>query len=127
MLPMPWQMTATAQPGKEYVALLSYLPVNTYWAIPRLMKFSLETIGQLKKTPGVIGYSLAAELTRRTFWTLSAWQDQQSLMDFVEAIPHSEIMKKLIPYMGKTKFEQWTVTADKLPLQWNDAVKRIAS
>ena len=124
---MPWQTSATAQLGKEYVALLSYLPVNTYWAIPRLMKFSLDTINQLKKTPGVIGYSLAAEFTRRTFWTLSVWQNQQSLMDFVEAIPHSEIMKKLVPYMGKTQFAQWPVTADQLPLQWKDALPRIAS
>jgi len=125
MLPLPWKSFAALRDDKEYVALLSFLPLKRYRTIPRFVRLTLETQKQLSKAKGLIGYSLLAELLSKRFWTLSVWEDQQSLMDFVREIPHSEIMQALAPHMDKTQFAQWKVSASDIPLKWSDARKRM--
>jgi hypothetical protein len=120
----PWKTLAPADENHEYIALLSYLPLKSYRAIPRFIQFSMQIQMQLRETPGVIGYSLRARLLSRNFWTLSVWEDQKSLMDFVAKIPHGEAMKAMVSSMGPSKFTQWKVNASALPLRWEDAIKR---
>jgi hypothetical protein len=72
----------------------------------------------LAKSRGLIGYSLMAELLSKRFWTLSVWEDRQSLMDFVGEIPHSRIMQELAPHMDKSRFAEWMVRAAEIPIPW---------
>jgi len=37
----------------------------------------------LEESRGLIGYSLLAHLLEKRFWTLSLWEDEDALMDFV--------------------------------------------
>ena len=125
MLPTPWKSFAAPRDDKEYVALLSFLPLKRYRTIPKLARLAMETMGQLAKSHGLIGYSLGAELTRKRFWTISAWEDRQSLRDFVEQIPHSRIMQELAPHMGKTGFAEWAVRASEIPIPWATARRHL--
>jgi hypothetical protein len=125
MPPLPWKTLSSPVLGEQYVALLSFLPLKSFVMIPKFMWFALQTQRQLSHSPGLIGYSLLAEPFQRRFWTLSAWQDSQNLMDFVQQIPHSKIMQSLTPHMGKTRFVRWTVTAADIPLNWKDAQARL--
>jgi len=120
----PWIKFTTPDVNREYFALLSYLPLNKYRAIPAFMRFSFQIQKQLKTTPGIIGYSLRAKLFSRNFWTLSAWADEKSLMGFVVKIPHEQAMKAMAAHMGPTKFTKWKVPGSVLPLQWKDAMLR---
>lgn len=120
----PWIKFAPPDTNREYFALLSYLPLNKYRAIPAFLKFSFLIQKQLRTTPGVIGYSLRARLLSRNFWTLSAWAEEKSLMDFVVKIPHAQAMKAMIPHMGPTRFTKWKVLGSALPLRWEEAMKR---
>ncbi|HEX2715019.1 MAG TPA: DUF3291 domain-containing protein [Candidatus Acidoferrales bacterium] len=125
MLPLPWKTLAALDRDRDYVALLSFLPLKHYRAIPRFFWFVFETQRQLHKSQGVIGYSLLAQPLRRQFWTLSVWEDQQSLMNFVRQTPHSKIMQALAPLMGKTQFVQWKVSAKDIPPSWSEAKARM--
>ena len=125
MLPTPWKSFSSPHDDKEYMALLSFLPLKRYRTIPKLARLAMETMGQLAKSHGLIGYSLGAELTRKRFWTVSAWEDRQSLMDFVEQIPHSRIMQELAPHMDKTGFAEWTVRAPDIPIPWATALPHL--
>ena len=120
----PWKSLMQADTSREYFALLSYLPLNKYRGLPTFLRFSLQVLGQLRNTPGVVGYSLRAKLLSRNFWTLSAWTDEKALMEFVMKIPHAQAMKSLIPHMGPTKFTNWRVPGSALPLRWDDAMRR---
>jgi hypothetical protein len=120
----PWIKFTTPDANREYFALLSYLPLNKYRAIPAFMRFSLQIQKQLQRTTGIIGYSLRAKLFSRNFWTLSAWADEKSLMEFVVKIPHGQAMKEMAAHMGPTKFTKWKVPGSVLPLQWKDAMLR---
>jgi hypothetical protein len=121
MLPLPWKSFTSPKGDKEYVVLLSFLPLKRYRKIPKFARLTIETMGRLAKSRGLIGYSLAAELTLKRFWTLSVWEDQQSLMDFVGEIPHSRIMQELAPHMDKSRFAQWNVRASEIPIPWATA------
>lgn len=125
MPPLPWKVLAQLQPGAQYVALLSFLPLKSFRMIPRFMWFTFQTQRQLHHSPGLVGYSLLAEPLHCRFWTLSAWQDSKSLMDFVNQIPHSKIMQSLAPHMGKTRFVRWPVTSADIPLNWKAARSRL--
>jgi hypothetical protein len=119
----PWIKFAAPDTNREYVALLSYLPLNKFRAIPSFLNFLIQIQKQLRATPGIIGYSLRAKLLSRNFWTLSAWTDEKTLMEFVVKIPHGQAMKAMLPNMGSTNFTKWSVSGSALPLRWADAME----
>ena len=120
----PWITFAPADTHREYVALLSYLPLARYSAVPNFFRFTFQIQKQLRATPGIIGYSLRAKILSRNFWTLSVWEDQKALKEFVAKMPHEEAMRAMTPHMGPTKFTQWKVAGSSLPLRWNEAMQR---
>jgi hypothetical protein len=52
---------------------------------------------------------------RKTFWTLSAWTDQEHLDAFARAMPHLAVIRRLRPRMGQSRFVFWTVKGSALP------------
>jgi hypothetical protein len=125
MIPLPWKSMAKPIGGKDYVAMVSFLLLKQYRLIPKFLLLTFETQRQLARSSGLVGYSVYAELLKKRFWTLSVWQDNQSLMDFVAAVPHGRIMQQLAPHMGTTRFEQWTASAAEIPLKWPAARARV--
>jgi len=122
---IPWKVAETPVAGNRYLALISYLPLKHFRAVPKFFQCTFEIQRQLRTSPGLIGYSLEAQPVARKFWTLSVWRDQQSLMDFVGRVPHSRIMQELAPHLGKSRFVRWTVESQEIPLDWNSAKARI--
>jgi hypothetical protein len=120
-----WKTAEPPIPGFRYLALLSYLPLKHYRAIPKFFRFTFEIQRQLRTSPGLIGYSLEAQPFARKFWTLSVWRDQQSLREFVAAMPHGKVMQDLAPHMGRSQFSQWMVEPHEIPLDWKSAKLRI--
>ena len=122
----PWKSFHAPQPDRMYLALISYLPLRRYRAMPKFFRFTREIMRQLSSSHGLIGYSLDAHVLARRFWTLSAWENQQALNDFVLAQPHAHIMQDLAPHLGKTQFAQWQVSAAEIPLDWTSAKARLS-
>ncbi len=120
----PWKVIAAANMNREYVALLSYLPLRAYSKIPAFFRYTLEIQRQMNKTPGAIGYRMRAKVLSRTFWTLSVWEDDGTLMEFVRLTPHGEAMKSISPHMGATRFTRWKVPGSAVPPTWDEAMKR---
>jgi quinol monooxygenase YgiN len=123
----PWRALGAADPNGEYVALLSYLPLKSYWRIPHFFLYTAQVTKQLASAEGMLGYSVLARPLSKQFWTLSAWKDDAALRTFVQYPPHVRIMTALTPHMGETKFVRWTVTGSQLPLRWDDALRRFSS
>jgi len=122
---VPWRTYETPTPGARYLALISFLPLKHFRAIPNFFRFTFEIQRQLRTSAGLVGYSLNAQPFARKFWTLSVWRDQQALQDFVGAMPHSRTMQRLAAHMGKSQFAQWTVESREIPLDWSAAKARI--
>ena len=120
-----WKSFAPAEPGRDYFAMVSYLPLKSYLALPKCFGFAGEVRNQLKSAKGLIGYALDAQIFRRELWTLSVWDDDKSMMDFVREIPHLRVMKDMAPYMNQSQFANWKVREMDLPLDWGSAKSRI--
>ena len=121
---LPWQSFNVADPERQYVMLLSYLPLRHGWQIPQFLLHTARIMGQLRRSKGLLGFSLRAELGAKRFWTLSAWQDGAALQAFVRAQPHSQTMRAMATRMGATRFIGWTVKGSELPASWEEALRR---
>jgi heme-degrading monooxygenase HmoA len=103
--------------------LLSYLPLNKWRAIPKFMRYTYQIRRQLADSAGLIGYSLDANVPSREFWTLSVWEDEESLRRFVQRTPHGRVMTDLLSDMGQTSFFPFKVDGSSIPPGW-EATKR---
>lgn len=121
----PWKSFAAPESDKEYLALLSYLPLNTFRAMPKFLRYTRRIQHQLSDSGGLIGYSLDAKVFSREFWTLSVWEDEESLRRFVMRNPHGQVMADLVPHMGQTEFVRWKVSGSSVPPDWEEAKGRM--
>ena len=121
---MPWIELGPVDPSREYLVLLSYLPLRKYSKIPAFLRYTLQIQGQLRRTAGATGYSMRAKVLSRKFWTLSVWESERALMDFVRNVPHGDVMESLAAHMGATKFTRWKLPGSALPPYWDDAIRR---
>ena len=124
MVDRPLESIRTAG-NREYLALISFLPLKRYRKIPAFLRFSRQVARQLRGTRGLIGFSFRVKFLSRRFYTLSVWEDEQALMDFVGGNPHFDTMQVLGPHMGSTKFVRWTVRGSGVPPSWREAVHRL--
>lgn len=120
----PWRAFGSPDRSREFVALLSYLPLKSYSGIAPLVIYAVKVVKQLAKADGLVGYSMLAHPFSKRFWTLSAWESDAALRAFVQDPPHVRIMAALTPHMDKTNFVRWKVKASELPLKWDDALRR---
>jgi 3-phenylpropionate/trans-cinnamate dioxygenase ferredoxin component len=122
---LPWKSFATADSNKQYPALLSRLPLATFRAMPMFFRFFSGIRHQLAESEGLIGYSMDAHPLAKEFWTLSVWEDRDSLWRFVQNMPHSQAMKDLLPHMGQTEFFHFEVKGTSVPPDWQETKRRM--
>ena len=127
MPPLPWRAKTQPDPERSYLVMASRLPLRSRRTVPRFLRLTLSVVRQLERTEGLVGYTLLAQPMKETFWTLSAWTDQQHLDDFARAMPHLAIIRRLRPKMGPTRFAFWTVQGSALPITWEAAIDRLMS
>jgi quinol monooxygenase YgiN len=123
----PWRTFGSPESNGDFVALLSYLPLKSYWRVTPFIIYTVQVMKQLASAQGLRGYSLLAQPLSKRFWTLSAWENEAALRSFVQHPPHQRIMAALAPHMGETKFLHWTVKGSQLPLRWDDALGRFSN
>lgn len=124
MVDTPWRSLLPPDRGREYLALLSYLPLKGFRKMLTLQRQTNKIGAQLASTPGLLGYSFRAKLLSHRFWTLSIWEDERALMAFVARDPHRATMGTLQPYMAETAFTRWPIRGSDVPPSWVDAMQR---
>ena len=122
---LPWKSFVAPETGREYHAMLSYLPLNKWRTMPKFFRYTRQIQHQLANSEGLIGYSLDANVLSRKFWTLSVWEDEESLWRFVPRTPHGRVMTDLLPDMGQTEFFHWKVDGSSVPPDWEEAKRHL--
>jgi heme-degrading monooxygenase HmoA len=123
MLIRPWATIRKPEPGREYVALFSELYLLSFRTVPAFFSYSGKIQGQLKRSPGLIGFSLNAEVLRKAFWTLSVWESAEAIAEFVHENPHKGIMAALRGKIRNPRFIQWKISSIQCPPTWNHAFR----
>jgi hypothetical protein len=120
----PWVTMHRPNPERDYLVLLTELPVKRVRDLGAFLRDTWRIREQLRRTPGLLGYSLRARLLTRQFWTLSVWEGDAALDQFVFAHPHAHVMMALQGKMGRTRFVQWSLRGAELPPRWPAALAR---
>jgi hypothetical protein len=123
-LTKPWVTFRQPDQNREYLVLLTALPLTRFRDLGRFLLYTFRIQGQVRQTPGLLGYSLGAQVLKREFWTLSVWGGEAALREFVIEHPHSQVMRALQGKMGETRFVRWHLRGAELPPQWEDAFTR---
>lgn len=121
---IPWTRLTERdiEPEREYLALITYLPLNSYRAIPKFLKLTGQVRNQLKESQGAIGYSLLAYIFKKEFWTMSVWTDEDSLFRFVRTGAHARTMNEFTPHLSASrKFVKVGIKGFQIPLDWDQA------
>jgi hypothetical protein len=119
-----WKVLRPAEPDREYLVLLSYLPLRGFRDFPAFIGHDSRIAGQLAATHGLLGYSKLGRPWVKRFWTLSAWEGEAALTAFIHAGAHAGAMVGLRSRMGQTRFLRWTLPGSALPPTWGDALRR---
>ncbi len=123
--PSPWKQRAAVDPAREYVAFTSRFFLRSPLRVPAFLSRARRIMKQADDAPGIIGWSLGADLLRLEFHTLSAWEDAASLRRFVREGDHFASLQQFDRDMRrKTIFVYYTVVGRDLPLRWDDALVR---
>ncbi|MFD8985591.1 DUF3291 domain-containing protein [Streptomyces sp. NPDC059564] len=123
---IPWSTPTPAAPDAEVHVMASRFETAT---LTGAVKFFLRAPGiilQIRKAPGAHGAALRARVTRRTFLTLSAWEDRDALYRFARSEPHRSSSRAAAAHMKDSAFVHWTVPARELPISWEEAERRLA-
>jgi len=80
----PWRTLGSPDPNGDFVALLSYLPLKSYWRVLPFVFYTAQVMKQLASAQGLLGYSLLARPLSKRFWTLSALPNEEALRAFVQ-------------------------------------------
>src|SRR5207237_10931130 len=99
--------------------MASRLPLKSFRALPGFLRSTLQIRKQLAGTDGLIGYSLLAQLPRKTFWTVSAWESRAALRRFDTTDPHRVRVTQTRPHMMQSTFTFWTVRGNEQPVPWS--------
>lgn len=80
--------------------------------------------GPYGDVPGWVGASFR-NVGKLQWWTMSVWEDEASMMEFVASGPHLLAMTEISDVSAAAEATRLEVTADELPLDWDDALDRL--
>lgn len=127
MPPLPWTLGRYGpEDGAGVHALASTLSLRRYRDVPRFVRWALRIRGQLATAEGCAGYSLEAQLARKTFSTLSAWSSAAAMNDFVHGAEHARMLRDMSGRVGSSTFVEFGARPSELPLDWTSAKRRLA-
>ena len=113
--------------GPEYLVMASHLPLKSVFSTVRFFRGVLAVRKQLAAAQGLVGYALRARILARDYWTLSVWNDETALRQFMRASPHVQLMTSLKPVMRTTKFVTWKISAADGRPTWTRAMERLTT
>jgi heme-degrading monooxygenase HmoA len=122
---LPWKECQAVDPGRQYAAMASRLPLRAHRSVPGFLLDAMRIRGQLAHAPGLVGYALDAQPARKTFWTFSVWEDEQSLAEFAAADPHRLLARELKTQLTQSRFEFFAISGGELPLDWDQVRRRL--
>jgi hypothetical protein len=124
--PSPWSQRSAVDPAREYIAFTSAFHLKSLLRAPAFVRRAYKIMKQADAAPGIVGWSLGFNLFRLDFYTLSVWQDNDSLRRFVRAGEHLTSLTEFEHDLRKsTTFVHYKLFGRDVPATWKDALERL--
>jgi Domain of unknown function (DUF3291) len=102
---------------------LTRLRVRSFRFLPLFVLHTFRSLRQVKKAPGFQHGALLADRSW-TFWTMTAWDTQESMRQFMTTGFHSRAMPHLLDWCDEASVAHWSQLETTLP-SWTEADKRM--
>jgi hypothetical protein len=119
-------MIAGREPSRELIMIfvsLTRLRIRSTRFVPIFLLYTFRALWQVKKAPG---FQKGGLLTDRswTFWTMTAWDTQENMRQFMTTGAHKKAMPRLLHWCDEACVAHWTQPETTLP-SWTDADRRM--
>jgi heme-degrading monooxygenase HmoA len=99
------------------------LRVRSVRFLPLFVLFTFRSLRQVKTAAGFQNGGLLADRDW-TFWTMTAWDNQDSMMRYMTAGSHKEAMPRLLAWCDEASVVHWDQSETALPA-WTEADQRM--
>ena len=121
---MKGELDAKRTEQQEFVCVATFLPLKRWRDLISFMMLSRKVLKQIKNSKGIADYAVKADLSKKNFWTLSIWNDIESLKLFVPKEPHATAIKKFTEWAGEgSAFVEWTKPSKEI--NWPEAMIKL--
>jgi heme-degrading monooxygenase HmoA len=93
------------------------------WHLAAFLWHTFSTNRQVRRAAGFLGGRLLID-AHRTFWTLTAWEDERAMKSFRGSGAHAKVMPSLFRWCDEAAYSHWTATDDQLA-EWPEASGRL--
>lgn len=119
-----WIVPGAKEHPAGVLCIVTYLPVRRWRDIIPFLRMSFRVERQLRKSPGLIRYSLRTNLPRKEFWTLSVWTGRPAMSAFIPQRPHATAIEKFEQWAGAgAAFVEWEAAKPDFP--WPLALEKL--
>lgn len=102
---------------------LTRLRIRSMRFLPFFFAYMLATVRQVRRTRGFRRGALLAD-RHWTFWTLTAWNDAESMQAYRTTGSHKDVMPRLLNWCDEASVAHWSQAAEELP-SWMEADRRM--
>jgi hypothetical protein len=102
---------------------LTRLRIRSFRFVPQFAVHTFRSLQQIRKAPGFHQGALLADRSW-TFWTLTAWDSEESMRAFMISGSHKKAMPHLLHWCDEASVAHWTQEETALP-SWTEADTRM--
>lgn len=102
---------------------LTRLRIRSLRFVPVFYLYTTRSLAQVKKAGGFRTGALLAD-RRWTFWTMTAWDTQESMRAYMVNGSHRQAMPHLLQWCDEASVAHWTQADDTIP-SWAEADQRM--
>lgn len=102
---------------------LTRLRIRSVRFVPLFAFHTLRSLSQVRKARGFQSGALLADRSW-TFWTMTAWDSQDSMREYMISGSHKKVMPHLLHWCDEASVAHWTQPETTLP-SWTEADKRM--
>lgn len=110
------------EPGGALISI-TRLRVRSWRFLPAFFVKAMRSAFQARRDPGSLRVALLRE-ANNTFWTATAWRDEEAMRSFMLAGAHRGAMKRLLDWCDEASVVHWLQASPELP-PWEEAHRRM--
>ena len=101
------------------------LRVRLWRHVPAFLWYTFASQREVVRAAGFYGGRLLID-ARRTFWTLTGWEDERAMKAFRGAGAHARVMPLLFEWCDEAAYTHWTAPDSEIP-DWLHAHEHLSS
>ena len=90
------------------------LRVRSAWFLPEFFIYAMRSSRQAQRSPGFLMGRLVND-ARRTFWTITVWDDEKSMREYRGTAAHGKAMPKLAKWCDEASVVHWAEQNARIP------------